>query len=370
MNADPMVKRTFQVKGTLLRCNFSVMCLAFLLVSATCARAQENARSDDRPRLIDIKLESTRKQPAAGSGLGISAEIRNRSSEMVYLYPKQVTLVPPPELRGPTNTANAWDYEAWYAFFPTEVLTNGEKFDRWIGIKPDHSYKVFFAPYPETMNSGIYASGIQHSNAWEALKDYVKRGLKSSKSNLGMDFLFFSPGEYKLDVVAKYWTNPPAEFEAPSKPEDIAYHTAVESLTLSIVAPQSVILWGAAVGGVMAYFLLPNKRERVNKHMEATANTVFTWKPSLKWVQKVGIRILLESYGGAGAILLSVMITILLSRISETQFVIHVNVNDFWGAVVIGFVANYLGTEALDKILKKFSTQHSSVAPTDSHPER
>jgi hypothetical protein len=45
------------------------------------------------------------------------------------------------------------------------------------------------------------------------------------------------------------------------------------------------------------------------------------------------------------------MITILLSRISETQFLIKVTVNDFWGAVAIGFVANYMGAKALNKLI-------------------
>ena len=52
-----------------------------------------------------------------------------------------------------------------------------------------------------------------------------------------------------------------------------------------------------------------------------------------------------------GSILLSVIITILLSRIAETQFFIKVSVSDFWGAIAVGFLANYGGWAMLDKMV-------------------
>jgi hypothetical protein len=56
--------------------------------------------------------------------------------------------------------------------------------------------------------------------------------------------------------------------------------------------------------------------------------------------------------GILGAALLSIIVTILLARLSETQFLIRITVADFWGAVAIGFVANYAGAEVLNKIIK------------------
>jgi len=62
-----------------------------------------------------------------------------------------------------------------------------------------------------------------------------------------------------------------------------------------------------------------------------------------------------------GAVLLSAIVTILLARISETQFLIRVTVADLWGAVAIGFVANYLGAELIKKMIDRLQ-----VSPVDS----
>jgi hypothetical protein len=72
-----------------------------------------------------------------------------------------------------------------------------------------------------------------------------------------------------------------------------------------------------------------------------------------------------ELAGIAGSVLLSAMVTILLSRISETQFLIKVSITDFWGAVAIGFVANYAGA----KILDRFLPANGSSPVRDKSPE-
>jgi hypothetical protein len=43
--------------------------------------------------------------------------------------------------------------------------------------------------------------------------------------------------------------------------------------------------------------------------------------------------------------------TVVLSRIAETQFFIKVSVSDFWGAIAVGFLANYGGWALLDKMV-------------------
>jgi hypothetical protein len=54
--------------------------------------------------------------------------------------------------------------------------------------------------------------------------------------------------------------------------------------------------------------------------------------------------------GAVGSILLSAIVTILLSWLSETQFLIRVSINDFWGAIAVGFVANLPGIKILQTI--------------------
>ena len=47
--------------------------------------------------------------------------------------------------------------------------------------------------------------------------------------------------------------------------------------------------------------------------------------------------------------MLSSIVTILLARLSETQFLVRVNVADLWGAIAIGFIASASGTAILQK---------------------
>src|SRR5207253_7905007 len=101
-----------------------------------------------------------------------------------------------------------------------------------------------------------------------------------------------------------------------------------------------------AIGGLLAYFLLPQARQKLVQPSSGESP-----------LGRIVNRIVKEVAGIAGAVLLSTMITILLSRISETQFLIKVTITDIWGAIAIGFIANYVGAKALDKILSGFSGQ-------------
>ena len=92
-----------------------------------------------------------------------------------------------------------------------------------------------------------------------------------------------------------------------------------------------------------------------------------------KWaevVSRIISRGVKEFAGIGGAVLLSTMITILLSRISETQFLIKVTITDVWGAIAIGFIANYGGAKALDKILTGYSPTDATPAAVDGKADQ
>jgi hypothetical protein len=144
------------------------------------------------------------------------------------------------------------------------------------------------------------------------------------------------PADYKITVTAKYWL-------VPSRPFD-NYRTSTQSAIVHVSAPQSVILFGSIIGGVLAYFLFPQARSRLIN------STIITKHYILK-----------ELFGIGLAMLLSATVTILLSRIAETQFLIRVSVNDFWGAIAIGFVATYIGTQIFGKLLPPQSNQVENV---------
>ncbi len=274
---------------------------------------------------IAIRILTSQSQPAVGSGLGVMAEIMNVSDSAVYLHGKELTLMLPPELEGPFKPA--WP---WWALFPTEVHAVPQFADAFIKLQPGDTYQVFWSPG----RTGFYdSSGFTLS---------VIRTIRSE-----MKFIFFTPGEYTLTVNGKYWFDPQGE-----------YHTVTQSSVLHFAAPQSVILLGASFGGLIAFYLAPQGRRRLARVKRQTESRV---------MRIVG-PVAKELAGIAGSVLLSAMVTILLSRISETQFLIKVSITDFWGAVAIGFIANYVGTKILDRFLPAngaSSARNKSAEPTE-----
>ena len=141
--------------------------------------------------------------------------------------------------------------------------------------------------------------------------------------------LGFVPGDYTLRVVCPYYKN--ADDARNKSPN---YFTQVAEITLPMVAAQTTILAGAALGGLMAFFLLPSLWLPMSREWTA-----------LNWWHKLFIVI----RGLLVPALLSVMIAILLSRMSDSPFLIKVSVQDFWGAITIGFIAGTSGTAVLQR---------------------
>ena len=172
-----------------------------------------------------------------------------------------------------------------------------------------------------------------------------------------MYFIFFVPGEYNLTVTSKYWT--PPNIPSGGNPPNDNYHTKIGSINMMVDTPQMVIMFGAILGGLFSYFLLPQARRKFVGSMRSDERYAALRK------------VFREVMGIIGAGLLSAMVVILLARISETQFLIRVTVSDFWGAIAIGFVANYVGVEILDQIAKKYRVnpttgQGGSTVPSET----
>jgi hypothetical protein len=270
-----------------------------------------SAVKTESSNVLDIKIETSRQQPTVGSGLGIQAAITNTSNTNVYLKESSTILVVPPELVDPVGlTSYQW------AVFPTNHKSPTSKDDppdaATILIKPGSIYFVEWINGPYDNNNNLTPWGFVYT-----ISQIVQDELH---------YTFFNPGEYQLSVVAQFWTTP--ELNADE------YRTATKTATVRIAAPQSVILLGAAIGGLIGFFIFPVR----------TPDTQ---------AEDTGIFPLLRMFGGGSlylakllaAMLLSMIVTILLARISETQFLVRVTVADFWGAIAVGFIANYAGVK-------------------------
>jgi hypothetical protein len=272
---------------------------------------------------IEILIQPSRSQPIAGTGIGFIAEIKNQSESVIYLKQKGVTLTLPPELETPFQIWPKW------AIFPTESPPGkgADPWDKSIAIRPGGTYAVLWS-YCGRPGNAEGCNGAQ-SKGWPPLwMRNVKNQIWSE-----LNFLPFLPGDYKITVVVKYWTDP-------GKPDN--YYTATQSATMNFAAPQSVIMLGAMLGGLIAYLILPQIRGEMIKSTGVKG-----------WISQVG--------GGIIAVLLSAMITILLSRLAGTTFLIRISINDFWGAVTTGFLAIYSGAKYLERIAKSAGANGDSA---------
>jgi hypothetical protein len=286
-------------RALLLAC--SLVCLSFACETGA------QTKADSAP-LISIDIKASRPKLVAGDGISIEGTIENVSNQVVYLRESSSTMTLPMELEG--RNSSVYGYAA---FFPTEPhIADGRSYESYfsnvIALKPGDHYVMLWT-------SGAFAPEDSRSSfVWRQVREQFQ-------------YLFFYPGEYRIIVATKYWTDP----ELPAA----EYRTLTRSATVTVGAPLFVILLGAALGGLIAYIIGPGRESRATSRMPAWAEKVFR-----------------HSVGIGGAMLLSVIVTIMLSRISETQFILSVSVNDIWGAVVIGFAAQWAGKRLIDRWLK------------------
>jgi hypothetical protein len=281
--------------------------------------------------VLSISLTPSRSQLTAGGTIGITGLLTNTSKDStVYFTQGSVFLTQAPELEGPMTGIRRWT-----AFLPGE--SQGQwKGDTWeqisddsivVALKPGQSTVVGWTPvryYSVATDSAMTVGRF--------LRQTIEQILNESR------FLFFSPGDYQMTVGAKYWLNPRRDARN--------YHTAHQSIVVHIGAPQFVILLGAMIGGFVAYLIFPSRRTAEVKTESSTTSWVKISRATraIFAVQKrVGTAF--------GAMLWSAIATILLSRLSDTQFLVKVTVADFWGAIAIGLVAQYVGSRWLERLI-------------------
>jgi len=157
----------------------------------------------------------------------------------------------------------------------------------------------------------------------------------------------------------RYWIDParpPPNLLGDQLDPNRDYNVISQDAILHVNAPESVILIGAAIGGTIAFILLPGVRNRSDD-----STTVAKDSSRLSWVAGF--------FGLLGAITLSIIVTILLSRMSEGQTLIRITASDLWGAIAVGFVANYLGNSILRNILPPLPGESAGERKADE-PER
>ena len=263
---------------------------------------------------FEIKVEISRRRTTPGDVVGVVADVTNNSPVPIYFRPQDVQLVFAQEVE--RSVGGSWD-----AWLPTEYTTR-EVTQQRICLQTGGTYRLFFA-----------TANRQNQSAWSRFSDWLS-------------YIGFVPGTYPVTVIAKYWDR--ADFSGDN------YRTAVDSKTVEYSAPLTIVMVGAVIGGIL-FTLLSIIRAEENQ-IESTAKE-----------RVIGGGKMFLQFLGAG--LLSAIVTILLSRIDETQFFVKVSVSDFWGAIAVGFLANYGGWALLDKMIPRATKESARTGGEGSRTD-
>jgi hypothetical protein len=270
---------------------------------------------------LKITLKASREQASAGDFFGVTATIENISNQTVFFTGNSFSLTAPPEIdpEGPSP---------WPAFFPGHYSP---------GVSPEEYDKEVIALPPKSTIPAMWNQDYRRSPSQgvkESIRDSIKdffRGLK------------FPPGKYTLTVVGGYWDTE----DAASEESNEGWHTQTADMQESIGAPQSTVVFGAILGGIFAFWLIWRNDRSLYRG----------WNKGI-WV------------GLLSAMLLSVIVTILLARLSETEFIIRTTVNDLWGAMAVGFIGAASGPTILQRFTNALRSSRKAVPqPPKQHEQ-
>jgi hypothetical protein len=321
--------------------NRSIRAATFTLLAALFSAhwlCATQPKKDEIVATLEITLEPTRPQPTAGSGGFIIGTIKNTSQVPVVLCETTTTLTVPSEITQETHVSHEF---AVFTVQGRELYA----YDDILVLNPGQSTHAFWS-----VNRSFARS--EQTN-WTP-KNWIQQLWK--QLDIEMGYMFFQPATYKFSVQAKFW--PVTGGKAITKEElkksnydAPGYQNAVATDATPIGAPITVILFGAAIGGLAAYMVGKLSGGGSNSSQSGGAGALSLFATTASTVS-----------AAFGAMLLGCIVTILLSRLAETEFPIRVNVSDLWGAIAIGFVGAYSGTSVLAKIFNQ-SASNKKAAP-------
>jgi hypothetical protein len=217
-----------------------------------------------------------------------------------------------PEL-APPEGACTWFYEASY----------NQKISPLMVLQPGDNFTVFFDTGAKTSAETWNKNMSCQTTFWDRMR---KR-------------LDFVPGSYAF-VLTGSFTDPHSDLPSTGT-NTPAKHFFTATTNLSVAIDQAQIVFYAGLGGLLAWLVTTFRTaatlgEYVSIVQVSSGSSLSN---SLLILRKI-----------AGAILISVTVTVIASRLSATAFPVKVSVDDFWGALTVGFVSYFIGGKFIDKL--------------------
>lgn len=296
---------------------------------------------DSNPQLptVTLKITPSRGRVAAGEAWSLFGVVENQGSKAIYIVQEFTPLVLPLELMGIEDISKA----TISGYFPTSEKDGY----RVVRIFPKQSYPVVWDIDPlkaihekkpkEDKQSEETTTDDKSEIHPGSFRDWV--GLWSEISFSMRRFIFLQPGRYEVTVAMHYWLEDPKPYLdstiEPQIPADLTGAPSIRAVvSMDVEASAWVILFGASIGGSIAYLILwlvaGREPSRISKHIA-----------------------LARIAGLLSAALLGGVVALFLQRIGNANFVVNININDFWGAIIVGFIAEYMGIKIIDQLLKR-----------------
>ena len=332
-----MYLRHFEITGLLV---FSSLFLACNTGLAGAAKPEDTAAS------LEITLSPSRAQPTAGSGGLIIGTIKNTSRISVLICEHTMTLTVPTEITQESHPSHEW------AVFTALGKLNYD-YDDVLVLLPGQSTHVFW-----NVNRSFARQPVERSEQ----KSWSQQLGTQIGTELG--YMFFEPATYKFSVQAKFW---PIEGVGPITKESLkeseyklpGYQNTIAEIAIPIKAPITVVLFGSTLGGLAAYLLRKPSAAGILSPTSPRGSRATMVAATLR-------NALAPASAVVGAMLLACMVTILLSRMAETEFPIRVSVSDVWGAMAVGFLGAYSGGSVLGRLLGQSPSSNPSSRATEA----
>jgi hypothetical protein len=291
--------------------------LASAKASGIVTSTNQSATQDDTSKIasvVKIAILSSRGTVSRDGSYGVYADMQNVSPDPILLRANETVLVVQPEVAHPKACVD-WA-PAIFATQTPSTATPKATSTAEIRILPNEHYPVFWdlGPRPPQTN------GLCQ---WDSKADY----------------LGFVPGDYAFTVAGIAHVIPTNAGVAPTD------HTFTETTTLKVGLSLLVTAIAAAFGGLLAYFVIFLQPGQDFERWKTDGSTLGKAATIAVWLRNA-----------LSACLLAASVTIVASRLSDTQFPIKVSVNDFWGAMTIGFVSYFGGSKFISNLASRWVT--------------
>jgi hypothetical protein len=284
---------------------------------------QGTSGASNASHYLHVTINPSTANIIVGAVYGLDAEIENISSVPITIDIDQIQLSVQPEL-APPNVSCTWFYDA----------VANDRVPSPIVMRPGDHFTFFFDTGSAARPNTLKESPQCEATFWGGLR----RRLDFVPGN----FAFVLTGTFTF-TPAPLLTGSGSGSASPvpgasTEPEE---HYFAETATLPVTIDQFQIITYAGLGGLLA-FLVTSFRN---------ANTLSEYAGKLQaGSSKPPLKIVIILRGAGAAILLSVTVTVIASRLSTTAFPVRVSVEDFWGALTVGFVSYFIGGKFIDKL--------------------